>query len=80
MQPPPLVPYLEEAVLLRAVARALGLPLPVAATGLAFLHGARRAAEGAPAGAALAPPDIVCGCLYAAAKAEEVWLISSWAP
>ena len=68
MQPPEMVPYLEECVLLRAVARALGLPLSVAATALAFLHAARR--SGSPV--ALAPPELVCGCLYAAAKAEEV--------
>lgn len=65
---PDLVPYLEDVVLLRGVARALGLPLPVAATAVAYVHAVRR--SGAPW--SLSRHDLVCGCLYAAAKAEEV--------
>jgi hypothetical protein len=68
-----MVPYLEDCVLLRAVARALSLPLPVAATALAYLHRCRRSSSGSGAPSWTLPPrDLVCGCLYAAAKAEEV--------
>ncbi|KAI8476094.1 MAG: hypothetical protein J3K34DRAFT_513942 [Monoraphidium minutum] len=72
---PQLVPYLEECVLLRASARALGLPLPVAATALVYLHRAR--SSGHPW--ALSPHDLVCGCLYAAAKAEEAQMSTNQA-
>jgi hypothetical protein len=75
MQPPAapqadplLVAYLPDCVLLRAVARALALPAPVAAAALAYLHRTRR--SGTPW--ALGREDLVCGCLYVAAKAEEV--------
>lgn len=55
-------------MLLRATARALGLPLPVVATALVYMHRCR--CSGHPW--ALSATDMVCGCLYAAAKAEEV--------
>ena len=64
----PIVPHLEDCLLLRGTARALGLPLNVVATGLVFVHRCRR--SGQPW--ALSSHDMACGCLYAAAKAEEV--------
>jgi hypothetical protein len=64
----PIVPYLKDCLLLRATGRALALPLPVVATGLVYLHRCRR--SGHPW--TLSRHDLICGCLYAAAKAEEV--------
>lgn len=64
-----IVPYLSDCILLRATGRALGLPLAVIATGLVYLHRCRR--SDAPQPWALSSHDLVCGCLYTAAKAEE---------